>query len=262
MRRSGTVTDVNEPLPSGPNPADVGADRQRGRLGTIVEREIRSGVIPAVVWVAMQIVGIVIGLTLVGRHGGGAVQSLDDSVHGWFIDHRTVLLVPAQVIAKVGDAPALGALIVVVTVVLVFVWRSRRSLTLFAAYLGAEATVYAIRLVIERPRPLSADYPGIGAIEGVHETTWSFPSGHATAVTAVCVALAGMYALRHRVRWPWLLALVGGLIAAGSRLVLGVHWFTDVTVGALLGATWGVVVAHWLGRPTPERDGDFPLVDA
>jgi membrane-associated phospholipid phosphatase len=48
---------------------------------------------------------------------------------------------------------------------------------------------------------------------------------------------------------------------AGSRLVLGVHWFTDVTTGAVLGAVWGVVVARWLGRPAADREASPPAVE-
>ena len=227
---------------------------RRASCGTSPSGEVRAAIVPAVVWVALQVVAVVIGLTLIGRHGGGAVQSLDDSVHRWIIDHRTGLVGVAKVITKVGDAPELGALAVVATIVLAILWRNRRALLPLVAYLGGEATVYVVRLVIERPRPLSANFPAPGAIRGVHETSWSFPSGHATAGTAVIVAILGMVALRRGVRWPWLVALAGSVVVAGSRLVLGVHWFTDVTAGALLGATWGVVVAHWLGREVAEPD--------
>ena len=226
--------------------ADAGASGAGVRA--IAGREVLAGVVPLAVWLALQVVGLLVGLTLIGRHGGGAVQSLDDSVHDWFVSHRTGLVGVAKLIAKVGDAPELGAVVVVATIVLAILWRTRRALLPLAAYLGGEATVYVVRLVIERPRPASANFPGPDAIRGVHETTWSFPSGHATAGTAVLVAIFGMLALRRRVGWPWLLALVGSVVVAGSRLVLGVHWFTDVITGAVLGAAWGVVVARWLGR--------------
>lgn len=248
---------MTKPTLSGPRPTDSGSDVPEGGLASIAEREVRAGIAPGAVWVALQIVGLVVGLALIGRHGGGVIQPFDNSVHRWFLSHRTGLIGPSKVIAKVGDAPELGLLIVVVTVVLALLWRKRWALALLAAYLGAEATVYVIRLVMHRPRPISANFPAPGAIPGVHETSWSYPSGHATAVTAVLFALAGMYAIRNRVRWPWLLAVAGSVVTACSRLALGVHWFTDVTVGALLGATWGVVVAHWLGRD--DDPSDLPL---
>lgn len=240
--------------PPEPRRSDTDARTPGGDVRAIAQREIRAGIVPAVVWVALQVVALVIGLTLIGRHGDGAVQSLDDSVHDWFVAHRTGLVFVAKVIAKVGDAPELGAITVVATIVLAVLWRSRRALLPFVAYLGGEATVYVVRMVIERPRPASANFPGPDAIRGIHETSWSFPSGHATSCTAVLVAVFGMVALRRRVRWPWLVALAGSVVVACSRLVLGVHWFTDVTTGAVLGAVWGVVVAGWLGRPATNGD--------
>lgn len=221
-------------------------------------REVRAGVRPAAAWVLLQIVGIVVGLTLVGRHGGGPLQGIDDTVHRWFLDHRSGLVGLSLVIAKVGDAPELGAIIVVATVVLALLWRNRTALLLFAAYLGAEATVYVIRQVIHRPRPITANFPAPGAVPGVHETGWSFPSGHATAVTAVVVALVGMAVARWGRRSLWILAPIGSLLAAGSRLVLGVHWFSDVTTGAILGALWGIVALMWLGGPSRGHEAGEP----
>lgn len=197
---------------------------------------------------ALQVVALIAGLALIGRHGGGAIQPLDDSVHRWFLPHRTGLVGGSKVIATLGDAPALGAIVVAATIVLVVLWRDRRALAPLVAYLGGEATVYVVRLVISRPRPSSAVYPGPGSLPGVHETSWSYPSGHATAVPAVFFAVAALVARRRGARSPWLIALVASVAVAASRLVLGVHWFTDVAIGGLLGATWGIITGHWFTR--------------
>jgi membrane-associated phospholipid phosphatase len=114
------------------------------------------------------------------------------------------------------------------------------------AYLGAEFLVYLTRIYVHRPRPSTADYPAVGAIPGIHETSASFPSGHATAATAVLVSLAGLAVVTWDRWWPW---IVGGMLVlstALSRLVLGVHWFSDVTFGLAIGVVWGVVVTVML----------------
>lgn len=191
----------------------------------------------------LLIVGVLLGLTVVGRHGGGPVQGLDDSVWRWSIHHRGPLVGVDKAIAKFGDAALLGVLCVALSVIMFAVRRTPLALIPVLAYLGGEGIVYLVRTVVHRDRPPTANYPAPGAVPGVHETSYSFPSGHAVAVTAVLFALLGVAAVLRRTWWPWLLALVLSAFVADSRLRLGVHWFSDVAFGMLLGIAWGVVVA-------------------
>lgn len=213
----------------------------------------------AVVGVVLLVVGLVLGLALVGRHGGGAVQGWDNTVWQWSIHHQGHLVGIDKVIAKVGDASVWGPISVVLTVVWLAIRRTPRALAPLVAFLGGEGLVFLIRVVIHRPRPSTANYPAPGAVPGVHETTYSFPSGHAVAVTAVVFALLGLVALTRRTWWPWLLALVISAFVADSRLLLGVHWFSDVTIGIVLGICWGVTVALLCTRLTwPGREPGNP----
>lgn len=223
-------------------PADHGWPRPTGETFRV------AGVL-AVVWVALGVFGVVVGTILVGRDGTGPVQSFDRTVHDWFIAHRTGLVGISRFFATVFDAPLLGLIVVAATIVAVV--RATRSGALrwslfgpFVAYLGAEAAVFFVRLVIHRPRPASADFPGVDALRGIHETSWSFPSGHATGPVAVFLAVAGVVAARHGRRWPFVAALGLGILVALSRLVLGVHWFFDVAVGLVIGTIWGVAVCR------------------
>lgn len=212
----------------------------------------RTGGVLAAVWVGLVMVGVSVGLILVGTDGTGPVVGTDRAVHDWVIAHRAGLVGLARVLAFWFDAPVMGVWVSVGTVVAVVVgWRrgTFRWSTLgpAVAYLGAEGTVFAVRLVIHRPRPRTAAFPATDALVGIHETSWSFPSGHGTGPIAVLLALAGLVVLRRGGWWPYLAAVVVGLGVAASRVVLGVHWFTDVTVGAALGAVWGVAVC-WAQR--------------
>lgn len=210
----------------------------------------------AAVGLALLILGLVLGLALVGRHGGGAIQGWDHTVWQWSIHHRGHLVGIDKVIAKVGDASLWGPICVVLTVVWFAIRRTPRALAPLLAFLGGEGLVFLIRVVIHRPRPSTADYPAPGAVPGVHETSYSFPSGHAVSVTAVVFALLAMIALTRRTWWPWLLALLVSAFVADSRLVLGVHWFSDVTIGLVLGIAWGITVALVCLRLTwPARRG-------
>jgi membrane-associated phospholipid phosphatase len=191
----------------------------------------------------LVVAAIVLGLLVVGRVGGGPIQGWDDRVQDWDVHHRLGLVGASKVVAFVGDAPVLAILIVVLTAVLLVATRSIRSLIPLVAFAGGEAIVFLVRAVVHRPRPSTADYPAPGAVPGVHETSYAFPSGHSVAVTAVLFALLGTVALGRRWIWPWIVALVASLFVIDTRLVLGVHWFSDAVFGLIIGAAWGTTVA-------------------
>lgn len=99
--------------------------------------------------------------------------------------------------------------------------------------------------------------PGLGEAEG-----WSFPSGHACAAATVYGLLAFLV-LRvwHDTRRRWLLAAVSWVLiflVGLSRIMLGVHFFSDVLAGISLGLAWaccGAAVADaW------DRRGRHPLI--
>lgn len=52
--------------------------------------------------------GLTLGLTLVGRHGGGPAQGWDDTVWHWSVTHRGHLAGLSKVIDFLGDAGAFG----------------------------------------------------------------------------------------------------------------------------------------------------------
>ena len=109
--------------------------------------------------------------------------------------------------------------------------------------LGVAATLADVgKNVVDRARP------GVG-LRLIAEGEPSFPSGHATDSTAVFLTL-GLVVAVFLLRRPLArIATVaaGGLLAVAigvSRLVLGVHWPTDVLAGWTAGASWAV--ACWL----------------
>lgn len=233
--------------------------RTQSFLGQFHDPKFFSRVLHMAMWlVGIIVVGLAVGLSLVGRTGKGPIHSWDETVNSWVLAHQYGLVGASKIIATVGDAALLGVIVAVITIVLILLRFGIRGTVLAAAYLGAEFTVFAVRKVILRPRPYSAAH---GTIPGVQETGYSFPSGHATATAAIFFALAVVVIGTRRIIWPWVVAFVASCATAGSRLVLGVHWFSDVTVGLVLGAVWGAASARILLAPViPKRVA--PRVDS
>lgn len=110
-----------------------------------------------------------------------------------------------------------------------------------ARLLGApvltEIAARALKLAFARPRPELA----IAAAEG-----FSFPSGHAAfgaALATLLVWFAARYVRgRALVVAMLVLALAWAVAMAGARLVLGVHYLSDVVAGTGLGIACASVV--------------------
>ncbi|WP_027942466.1 phosphatase PAP2 family protein [Amycolatopsis taiwanensis] len=105
-----------------------------------------------------------------------------------------------------------------------------------AGVVGAHAASIAVKRVVRRPRP---DHESVEVLVGT-PSRLSFPSSHATSTTAAAVLYSG---LTGRNLVP---ALVPPMLA--SRLVLGVHYPTDVLAGAALGGVVGGLLRRRLAR--------------
>lgn len=102
--------------------------------------------------------------------------------------------------------------------------RRRVWLTAGAGAFAAHAAAVVIKRVVKRKRP---HHPAIAVNVGT-PSTLSFPSAHATSTTAAAILLGRATGLPL----PWLLIPPMAL----SRLVLGVHYPTDVLTGVAVGA--------------------------
>ena len=104
---------------------------------------------------------------------------------------------------------------------------------LICAFLGplAIGLNYAIKLAVRRPRPVLEGLPPLGGAP----SSLSFPSAHAFSSFAVATAM-------FRVDPATAGALLVALALSLGRPYLGMHYPSDVLVGALLGVLLGLLV--------------------
>jgi hypothetical protein len=119
--------------------------------------------------------------------------------------------------------------------------RRREWLGSAAAVALAHGASIGVKRVVRRPRP---DAPSVRVLVGT-PSRLSFPSSHATSTTAAAVLYGGL------LRTP--IGLVTVPLMALSRLVLGVHYPSDVAAGSALGAGVALVSRRVLRRRTARR---------
>lgn len=133
----------------------------------------------------------------------------------------------------------------VATGVCVWVWRRHRlagrSVWAFATMMLSWNLALDLKLLVQRARPVVEE--AVAVAPG-----YSFPSGHAanTAAAATAVTILLLPTLARRGRAVTLVvAATLVVVTALDRVLLGVHYPTDVVAGVLLGV--GIVLASYAG---------------
>ena len=195
--------------------------------------------------VAAGLLVALIALALDIAFDGLITTTFDQPVHDWFVEHRIDWLTPL-VITFTNLAGPVGASVLAVVLAVIAAARAGSWLPALLIVIGPAVTgliVEVVKAVVPRARPAIADQIVV-TIEP------SFPSGHATGafslygcfLVVLLTGFLGPVSRRAAVCWIVGAAVLATLVAA-SRLYLGVHWFTDVAGGALLG---GVATAATL----------------
>lgn len=116
----------------------------------------------------------------------------------------------------------------------IFLWYSKIYRThvsgLVITLLSAAVTGYTMKVLVGRARPS-------GLIPSLSETSFSFPSGHATAAMALYGFLAYLLCTLFPMKKPVVITAATLLIGSigFSRLYLGVHFPSDVIAGYIIG---------------------------
>jgi undecaprenyl-diphosphatase len=212
----------------------------------LLDRHVWGGAMVALGLGAVCIAAGVVGWILSTIDRGSGFARFDQSVAEWGADHAT-----ASSTTVLRATTLLGGSIVVLLVLIAVgalaLLRSPSHNWALPGFLltvgvGIVLVNNTLKWIVERDRPTVSHLVGSAGS--------SFPSGH-SASAAACWAAVSLVVAR---RWPATsrrltaaVAVAIAVLVASSRVLLGVHWLTDVVAGLVVGWTWFFVVALIFG---------------
>ena len=188
--------------------------------------------------------GFVLGVLAFLTRSSSALVDLDSAVGQWGVDNASPWSTTTlEQLTHIGDT-WYCLLIAIVVAVVEMIRVPNRWIPVFlgVVILGNVLLVNTIKELLDRVRP---EFNPIAETLGP-----SFPSGHSAMAAAFWAAVALLFARRRSPRTRALLsgAAVGlAVTTAGTRVLLGVHWLSDVVAGLAFGWAWFAVVSIAFG---------------
>ncbi len=219
----------------------------RGRL----DPATATGLLLTLALAMAVLAGIVLAVLAYVVRSVAALQDLDDSVAQWGNDHRTQASTDGlRLITSLGATWVVILLALVVVAVDMLRTRRLASVGFMLVLLAGQWVLSTtVKDLADRVRPT---FDPIAATLGP-----SFPSGH-SSTSAAFYAGAALVLGRGLVRWQRIglsgIAVSVAVAVAGSRVLLDLHWLSDVFGGLALGWGWfaltGIAFGGRLLRPT------------
>jgi undecaprenyl-diphosphatase len=168
----------------------------------------------------------------------------------------------ARDISGLGGPAVLALATLAVAGFLLLAGKRRQMWLVLLAPASGVALGYALKSFFARPRPEIVPHLDLA-------TTMSFPSGHSMMSGIVYLTLGALLAgmvTRWRLKLYILLAAATVTVLVGvSRVVLGVHYPTDVLGGWAAGLVWALLwwlAARWIEKRRPGKPGRNGAKDA
>ncbi|MDQ1381736.1 MAG: hypothetical protein QOJ71_2455 [Actinomycetota bacterium] len=173
-------------------------------------------------------------LLIMVQHNAGLAR-WDLSAARWGGDHATKGSTNfLRDVSLLGGTPVMIAAALVTAAVIYL--RTRRAVVVWflVVVVGGQVVISNLaKVIVDRSRPDIRQLTGFSGS--------SFPSGHATTAAATFAAIALLWGIGKPKRTKVALAAGAAGIAAAvatSRVLLGVHWLTDVIAGLAMGWAW------------------------
>ncbi|WP_183510585.1 phosphatase PAP2 family protein [Paeniglutamicibacter cryotolerans] len=215
-----------------------------------------------VLWFVLVITSALFGLARrvhlsIGMKNGPA--SWDQPILEWMVAHRTPEL--NQLVTgftNLGSTPGMATIAVIAVALLM--WRSRSWWPLILVVVTAAGS---LTLTSVLKQSVGRSRPPHGEAVPPYESSPSFPSGHTLNASAIIAVIAYLMVLQLRSTLAKAATITGLslfiFLMGVSRNYLGLHWFTDVLAGWMIGLGWAalVMLIHYLvvvrGRHLPWR---------
>jgi membrane-associated phospholipid phosphatase len=209
-----------------------------------LDPDVATGLALSLAMLVTLVGGLVVAILALVVRNNGTLRGVDSSAADWGHDHATHLSTRLlQLVTDLGDWTAIPVIALVV-IVIELVRRPSWYVIPFILIvtLGDVFITTAIKEAVDRARPTLNP---IAATLGP-----SFPSGHSSTSAAFYASLALVLSRGRPARVRAL--LIGGAAAiavavASSRVLLDVHWVSDVIAGLALGWVWFAVCAIAFG---------------
>jgi undecaprenyl-diphosphatase len=225
--------------PASAHPAGAVAHEleRRGRFAwpTRLNPRTETGLLLTLGLVVLVGGGVVLGVLGLLVRSNSSLLRIDRSVAPWGEDHMTSFA--QSMLDLVTSLGSTGVLVVCTCAVFVVevIRRPSRWLPVFllAVALGQTLMSTLVKELVDRVRPTANPI--------AHTLGPSFPSGHTTGAAACFAAFALVLGRGRSRNVQAVLAGVAMFVAvavAASRVLLGVHWLTDVIGGLALGWAW------------------------
>jgi undecaprenyl-diphosphatase len=216
----------------------------RTALKARLDPEAATGLALTIALVLAVVGGVLFGVLTYLVRTNAHLLGIDKSVAKWGNAHATAFSTHGlNAVTQLGSIYTVIVLCVVLAVVETILERTVWVVGLIVAVmLGEEILTLTVKTLTDRVRPT---FNPVAATLGP-----SFPSGH-SATAAAFYATAALLIGRRRTR-PWRAVLIGlaagiAVAVAASRVLLDVHWLTDVVAGLALGWAWFAVCAIAFG---------------
>jgi membrane-associated phospholipid phosphatase len=207
----------------------------RRLLRSRLDPTMATGLALSLALVLILVAGVVMAALTYLIRSSALLADVDRNIGQWGVDHRTDWSTEAlELVTWLGDTRVVIGLAVIVGIVEYLrrpsYWIAPFLLVVIAGQVFLTGT---LKELIDRVRP---EFNPVAATLNP-----SFPSGHSAAAAAFFGAVA---LLMSRGRTPMQRSIIVGVAAAiavgvaCSRVMIGVHWFSDVVAGVLFGWAW------------------------